>query len=280
MFSQISDLGHRGFLFWEAVKECRRLLQSRKTAELKAILASVDRSRLLRSLVRNPAFPWWKINDIGTAIIHGFEWEILDEMSDFLTELPELEFSAHFNVLEFLVDLSKGLPADFHVPLQLDLSRIVGFLARHPRVRNWREQSDAMMFYLDHCDIWQLSQRTSVFQFLRLCTDRLLFSEEPPEKQTSQHTRDLAAFYFPNFTRLPKSQSYESTIAPPVRLFGTGKNALLSSGPDIISFPPPVFQKHATYPRLRRTSRSFRDLKAPFISSSLLISSAQSVTSN
>lgn len=145
-------IGNRLDLFRSAVKECNLLLEEDNVVALLAILASVDRAFLLRSLIRNPDLPWYVVKHLASFVTKGEELDTLNEMSHFLSNLPTMNLLSTLDgpqllVMEFLHHLISGLPLNFIVSAELDLSPILTLCMRQSQI--W-QYSATLIYYLDH----------------------------------------------------------------------------------------------------------------------------------
>ncbi|KZT33160.1 hypothetical protein SISSUDRAFT_1066350 [Sistotremastrum suecicum HHB10207 ss-3] len=164
-FDSDDELGDREDIFRRAVWACDRLLSSGRTDDVIAILSRVDRGSVLRSLIRNPHMPWYWIRDLVTFIEKGNEVEILDEMSDFFSNLPEMSVVSDddhpLHVCEFLEAIIRLSPSDFSTPHSLDLSPVLDLVNQNPLFKRY---SKTLIYYLDRGGLHHLSDLHSALR--------------------------------------------------------------------------------------------------------------------
>ncbi|KZS88895.1 hypothetical protein SISNIDRAFT_469786 [Sistotremastrum niveocremeum HHB9708] len=134
-FDSDRELGVRGAIFRSAVYACDRLLWHGRIDDVTATLSHVDRASVLRSLIRNPHTWWGDIRGLVTFIVKGNEVEILDEMSDFFSNLPEMSVVPYdpdqpLLVCGFLEDIMHNSPSNFNSLFKRYSKTLIEYLDR------------------------------------------------------------------------------------------------------------------------------------------------------
>ncbi|KZS88906.1 hypothetical protein SISNIDRAFT_489752 [Sistotremastrum niveocremeum HHB9708] len=133
-FERDAESGYREDVLLAAVGECRLLLENGNLDDLHAILSNVDHLSVLKSLIRGPWARWYNVKPLITFMTKGKELEILIAMSDFFSDLPDMNASSDADmplsgdpllIASFLEELVDNLPADFTMPPRLDLSPLL-----------------------------------------------------------------------------------------------------------------------------------------------------------
>lgn len=178
------ELGDRFDLFKSAITECNSLLDEGKLDDLSAILATIDRSFLLRSPIQNPFLPWYALERLVTFLTNGDEFQILKEMSHFLSKLPEMDLVSSLTgpqllVVEFLAHIIPNLPISFTVPLELDLSPALALCVKHSCLQQY---SETLIYFLDREGLEVLSDwhpARKLWEFCRRAWERGDCSRRP-----------------------------------------------------------------------------------------------------
>ncbi|KZT38519.1 hypothetical protein SISSUDRAFT_735690 [Sistotremastrum suecicum HHB10207 ss-3] len=163
------ELGDQADVFCSAFRECNSLVKDRRFQDVTPILSGVRRSSLLQSLFRGPHQPWNDVKALVSFITEGNEIDILNELSDFLSNLSNMQvvhrfFDADVPVVNFLDLLRTSLPFNFTVPEDLDLSILLTILVDEDVVY---ETSDTVFYYLDHGGFERLSDLHAAWEFWR-----------------------------------------------------------------------------------------------------------------
>ncbi|KZT33161.1 hypothetical protein SISSUDRAFT_1066351 [Sistotremastrum suecicum HHB10207 ss-3] len=200
-FDLDGELGDREDIFESALWTCRNLLFNGETDHLTVLLSKVNQVSVLRSLIRNPHVPWFLISDLVAFITRGKEVEILDEMSDFFTNLPEMLLIKHsLLVCQFLEAIIPDSPPRFAVSHSLDLSPVLDLVNRNSLFERY---SKTLLFHLDQSGLENLSDLHPASRLWEYCRDVRNDSETPAE---------VVAFYrnhTPCFIPLPQLSSEE-----------------------------------------------------------------------
>ncbi|KZS88894.1 hypothetical protein SISNIDRAFT_528661 [Sistotremastrum niveocremeum HHB9708] len=189
-FDSDGELGDREDIFGSAVMTCKRLLSDGRTDDVTAILSCVDRASVLRSLIRNPGMWWFEIRDLVTFIVKGSEVEILDEMSDFLSNLPEMSAFADSDnpllVCELLEHIIRRRPSDFSSPHSLDLSPVLELVNQNSLFKRY---SKTLIYYLARGGLENLSDLHSALKLWEYCRD----------VHNDPHTSDEVVSFYENY---------------------------------------------------------------------------------
>lgn len=193
-FDQNRKVGDRSDIFRSAVNDCKSLLRDGKSEDVTLILSD-NRTSFVKSVVRNPRLGWEFFKDLAKLITAGNEVAILDEIAEFLSNLPKMRtvgIRSELLVIEFLASLIPSLPVDFIVPPTLDLSSTLTLLNKHhlKKFFNWMRYSDTLMYYLDHGGFETLSTMRAAHEFLQYCID-----QSPCIHSASEATCIRARFY-------------------------------------------------------------------------------------
>ncbi|KZT40894.1 hypothetical protein SISSUDRAFT_416729 [Sistotremastrum suecicum HHB10207 ss-3] len=184
-FDSDEELGDREDIFASAVNVCTRLLRDGRTDEVTAILSRVARASVLQSLIRNPHMWWFLMRDLVTFITKGKEVVILDEMSSFFSDLPEMSVLTDRNdpllACQFLGDIVRELPSDFTAPASLDLSPVLDLVHQKYLLERY---SKTLIYYLNRGGFDNLSDRHVALKLWEYCRDVHSDPETPDEVVT------------------------------------------------------------------------------------------------
>ncbi|KZT34450.1 hypothetical protein SISSUDRAFT_1065321 [Sistotremastrum suecicum HHB10207 ss-3] len=171
-FDSDEELGDRKAIFRRAVMACDRLVSDGRTDDVTAILSYVHRGSVLRSLIRNPDLWWFRIRELATFIVKANEFEILYEMSDFFSNLPEMSLVSDDDdpllVCEFLEDIIRNSPSNFATPHSLDLSPVLDFVDQNSLFKRY---SKTLIYYLDQGGLDNLSDLQPALKLWENCRD-------------------------------------------------------------------------------------------------------------
>ncbi|KZT33434.1 hypothetical protein SISSUDRAFT_1066158 [Sistotremastrum suecicum HHB10207 ss-3] len=171
-FDQDGESGDRKAIFESAVSICTTLLRDEASSELSGILAHLDPSSFLRSLVQNPDVWWYQVDALVSFIVKGKEADILDSMSDFLSNIRELtsvtDREDPLPVCQLLELLMSTLPPEYVVPMHFDLSSILSLVSVENQF--WRYRT-TLIYYLDHGGIQNLSSLHGARRLWEHCLD-------------------------------------------------------------------------------------------------------------
>lgn len=98
-------------------------------------------------------------------------------------------------IIAFLASLIPSLPSEYIVPPEFDLSQTLKlFMANGPTPRNWRKNSDTLMYYLHRGAFEALSNQKLVRRFLKLCRkpSDWWMNDWSQDQRTSTLTRERA----------------------------------------------------------------------------------------
>lgn len=171
-FNSDRELGDRKDIFECAVDTCDGLLFDGRTDDITAILSHVNPASLLCSLIRNPRTPWYWIRGLVTFITKGKEVEILDEMSNFFSNLPEMSVALDqgdpllvCQFLEFIID---EYPSDFATPHSLDLAPVLDLVHLNS---GFYRYSKTLACYLTRDGLNSLSDLRPALKLWEYCRD-------------------------------------------------------------------------------------------------------------
>ncbi|KZS93753.1 hypothetical protein SISNIDRAFT_454175 [Sistotremastrum niveocremeum HHB9708] len=185
-FDSDRELGNREEIFDSAVWTCVSLFLDGKTDDLTSILSFVDRASVVQSLIRNPHYRWFGVRDVATFITKGKEVEVLDELYNFFSDLPEMSV-AHdaypLLVCEFLEDIIYQSPSVVTPPPSLDLAPVLD-LVQHNAL--FRRYSQTLTYYLNRGALHSLSDLRAASKLWEYCRD--VHSEH-------ENSDEVVAFY-------------------------------------------------------------------------------------
>ncbi|KZT34449.1 hypothetical protein SISSUDRAFT_1065320 [Sistotremastrum suecicum HHB10207 ss-3] len=171
-FDSDHELRYREAIFRRAVMACDRLLSDGRTDDVTAILSCVARASVLQSFIRNPDMWWYQICDLVTFIIKGKEVEVLHEMSDFLSDLPEMSPFANSNdpllVCTFLEHIIRQSLSNFATPHSLDLSPVLNLVNEKSLLERY---SETLINYLNQGGLYNLSDLHPALKMWEYCRD-------------------------------------------------------------------------------------------------------------
>ncbi|KZT34991.1 hypothetical protein SISSUDRAFT_1064843 [Sistotremastrum suecicum HHB10207 ss-3] len=203
-FDSDQELGDREDIVRRAIRSCDRLFSDGRTDDVAVILSHVDRTSVLRSLIRNPDMWWSQIRDLVAFIVKGNEVEILDEMAPFFSHLPEMgEVSDDDHpllVCEFLEDIIRDSPFGFTPPASLDLSPILDLVHRNSLFQRY---SKILIYYLGRGSLDDLSDLRPALRLWEYCRD---VRNDP---QTSAEIMTFSQDYISCFIPLPELSDEE-----------------------------------------------------------------------
>lgn len=189
-YDQTGNLGDRTEIYSQTLSYCHDLLHEGKEADLTRILSHVDPTSVLRSYIRSSIV---YIPCLLTRFIaRGRRPEILRELSPSLNDSANLE---NVGVMaQVLDDIVGGLPLGRRLPDDIDLSPLIEsvYQSRDEVGSPLRGAKDAIMAYLDHCDISMLSKPRAIHKFLELCADSRRFADGEDEDGSDHRTRTRA----------------------------------------------------------------------------------------
>lgn len=162
-------LKHRRLLFWSAIDECSILLE-KESAKAFSDISRASRVSIIQSVIGSPNPAWHELPQIVKQFLKGDETQMLQDLAPLLTRLPDVDASSSsalvFDLLEILV---QGLPVDFHLPGNLDLSRILHVASRRITRETQKSHCDTILLCLEHSDLSVISDIPSLLQFLQVC---------------------------------------------------------------------------------------------------------------
>ncbi|KZT41682.1 hypothetical protein SISSUDRAFT_233291 [Sistotremastrum suecicum HHB10207 ss-3] len=172
-FDSDDELGDRVPIFRCAVEACNRLLRDGGTDQVTAILSHVERASVLRSFVRNPYMRSRTLANLVAFITKGNETEILNELSDFFSDLPEMSVVSDDDqhplpVCSLLEHLLPSSLSDIIVPPSLDLSPLLGLVNQHS-LYEW--SSRTLTHYLNQGGFDKLSDLHPALKLWEFCRD-------------------------------------------------------------------------------------------------------------
>ncbi|KZT33678.1 hypothetical protein SISSUDRAFT_1053918 [Sistotremastrum suecicum HHB10207 ss-3] len=192
--------------FWELLD----LDDDRRSRVTAAILQEVPLVLFIFVLMRTSRWDWDRVQSLIASSVQDRELELL-------AGLPKLIYDHRFMhdhatciiVLDLLTHLMPNLPSTFSVPPGFDLSELMeGLIRCPPNRKQWRSQSDTIMFYLDRGAFESLANLDYAKHFFEACSqDTRKMEYWDDEAQTSARTRERAEFYLKMIDSMRQSTS-------------------------------------------------------------------------
>ncbi|KZT36929.1 hypothetical protein SISSUDRAFT_912380 [Sistotremastrum suecicum HHB10207 ss-3] len=182
-------LGDHHDIFHASVNYCEAL-RSRQSEGVAQILSHLDTFSAIRSFILDSQYlPWY--DRVLDLIIGDQGIDVLLHLNQFLSKHRDWSTVDPAGVSSVVL-LAAGSFQLRSLPSQIDLSPIIGHIARRPLSFNWCQASKVLIAYLEACDFATLSDLAGVHTFLQRCVDRGFLADKDEGYQTSGETRDAA----------------------------------------------------------------------------------------
>ncbi|KZS88905.1 hypothetical protein SISNIDRAFT_469798 [Sistotremastrum niveocremeum HHB9708] len=194
-FDADRELGDRGDLFESAIEVCKNLLSAGRTDDVNTILSRVDRTSVLRSIIRNPDMWWWdQVHELVAFITKGKEIEILAEMSPFFSNLPDMSAVSHPAIPVFACEFLEhiGSRPDFTTPPSLDLSPVLTLIDQNTLFERY---SETLIYYLCRGGLDNLSDLHPASKLWEYCRD--MHSDHGTSEEVVAFYQDYTCCFIP-----------------------------------------------------------------------------------
>ncbi|KZS87995.1 hypothetical protein SISNIDRAFT_532829 [Sistotremastrum niveocremeum HHB9708] len=170
---QDGGLKQRRLLFWSAIDECSILLE-KDSPKAFSDIPRASRVSIIQSVIGCPNPAWHELPQIIKQFLKGDETQMLQDLAPFLTRLPDVEASLSsvlvFDLLEILV---QGLPVDFQLPGNIDLSRILHLatrkITRETQKRGTKNSLHLIPSTIEHC-LFEVAFNYFINELIRMVT--------------------------------------------------------------------------------------------------------------